>query len=89
MKISNKVYDNLVILVEISLPCAAAIMVLFGDTFGIPFANTVGGFIAGCAAIIGVYLKQARKLYADLKYDDDADEEARDDIEVKAEEVTE
>ena len=89
MKISNKTYDSLVIIVEISLPCAAAIMVLFGDTFGIPFANTVGGFIAGCAAIVGVYLKQARKVYAELKFDDDADEEARDDIEAKAEEVTE
>ena len=74
MKISNKTYDNLVILVEISMPCAAAIMVLFGDTFGIPFANTLGGFIAGCAAIIGVYLNKSRKLYVEKKFDDEADE---------------
>ena len=80
MKLSNKVYDNLVILVEISLPCAAAIMVLFGDTFGIPFANTLGGFIAGSAAIIGVYLNKSRKLYVEKKYDDEADD-VRGDIE--------
>lgn len=83
MKISNKTYDNLVILVEISLPCAAAIMVLFGDTFGIPFANTLGGFIAGCAAIIGVYLNKARKVYVEKKYDDEADEDIDVGVDVK------
>ena len=89
MKISNKTYDNLVIIVEIATPCVAAIMVLFGDTWGVPFANTLGGFVAGSAAIIGVYLKQSRKVYAELKFDDDADEEPRDDIEAKADEVAE
>jgi hypothetical protein len=74
MKISNKTYDTLVIIVEIVMPCVAAIIVLFGDTFGLPFANTLGGFIAGSAAIIGVYLNKSRKLYVEKKYDDEADD---------------
>lgn len=78
----NETYDKLVLLVEIVMPCAAAIIVLFGDTWGVPFANTLGGFIAGCAAIIGIYLKKSRMDYVEKKFDDDADE-VRDDIEVK------
>lgn len=88
MKMSNKVYDNLVVTVEIVMPCVAAIMVLFGDTWGVPSANTLGGFIAGSAAIIGVYLNKSRKLYVEKKFDDDA-EESREDIEAKADEVAE
>lgn len=75
----NETYDKLVLLVEIVMPCAAAIIVLFGDTWGIPSANTLGGFIAGVAAIIGVYLKKSRMDYVEKKFDDEADE----DIEVQ------
>lgn len=80
----NETYDKLVILVEIVMPCAAAIIVLFGDTWGIPAANTLGGFVAGVAAIIGVYLKKSRMDYVEKKFDEDADpEDVREDIEVR------
>ena len=71
MMMSNSTYDKLVPVVEILLPMIAAIVTLFGETFGIPFAATLGGFIMGVAGIMGMYLGRSRSLYQEqpVSYD--------------------
>lgn len=86
MKMDNTTYDELVLLSEIVIPCIAAIICLFGDTFGIPFATQIGGFLAGVGTIIGVNLRESRKLYTPKAYDEESDEEVREDIEARVDE---
>lgn len=75
MRMKNSTYDQLVVISEIGTQAVAAILCLFGDTFGIPFACTIGGFIAGVGAIIGVALRESRKVYTPKAFDDEADDD--------------
>ena len=69
--LTNETYDKLVIFDEIVLGFAAAFLILYGETFGIPYAETVGGFIAAVAGLLGTYLTKARALYKSLQIPDE------------------
>jgi putative effector of murein hydrolase LrgA (UPF0299 family) len=86
---SNQTYDLLKWLALIAIPAIVALVAALGEIWGIPHSAQVAASISAFAVCLGTCLDKSSKNYAEKKFDDDADEEARDDIEVKADEVTE
>ena len=89
MKMSNKTYDLLKWVALIALPAVVTFVAAVGEIWGLPYTAQIAATIAAVDALLGACLQVSSANYAELKFDDDADEEARDDIEAKAEEVTE
>lgn len=89
MKMSNKTYDLLKWVALITLPAFVTLVAAVGEIWNIPHYSQIAATIAAVDAFLGACLQVSSSNYAELKFDDDAEEEARDDIEVKAEEVTE
>ena len=89
MKMSNQTYDLLKWLALIALPAIVTLVAALGDIWGIPHSAQVAASISAFAVCLGTCLDRSSKKYAELKFDDDADEEPREDIEAKADEVAE
>lgn len=86
---SNKTYDLLKWVALIALPAVVTFVAAVGEIWGLPYTAQIAATIAAVDALLGACLQVSSANYVEKKFDDEADEEARDDIEVKAEEVTE
>lgn len=88
MKMSNRTYDVLKWIALIALPALVTLTASLGEIWGLPYAVQISATIATVDVFLGACLQVSSANYAELQFDDDAeDDEAREDIEMKAEEV--
>lgn len=89
MKMTNQTYDLLKWLALIALPAVVTFVAALGEIWGLPYSAQIAATIAAVDAFLGACLQVSSSNYAEPKFDDDADEEVREDIEAKADEVIE
>lgn len=89
MKMTNQTYDFLKWVALIALPAVVTFVAAVGEIWGLPYTTQIAATIAAADALLGACLQVSSSNYAEKKFDDEADEEPREGIEMKADEVAE